>query len=414
MSKKRVVVTGLGTITAIGHDTKSYWDALINGRSGVKRIENFDTTDFPSQIGAQVLNIDYQGFLDKKEIKRNSRFISIGLMAAKEAIEDSGYSINENPENIGVDIGSGIGGIEILENSTLRLHQKGPNKVSPFTVPMMICDMAAGMIAIQFGAKGPNACAVTACASSAHSMGNAFQLIQHGKATAMITGGSEAAISPLGLSSFCAAKSLSTQHNNQPEKASRPFEKNRDGFVMGEGAGMLIFEELEHAKKRKAKIYAEIKGFGTTGDAYHLTAPAPEGEGAQRAMRQALKEANINAENIDYINAHGTSTILNDKNESIAIKKVLGNHAYKCAISSTKSMTGHLLGAAAAIELIASIQAINTGIIPPTINYEIPDPDCDLNYTANKAVKKDISYIMSNSFGFGGHNATIIAKKYQP
>eukprot|EP01047_Picozoa_sp_COSAG01_P014584 COSAG01_NODE_713_length_14097_cov_15.136448_15_plen_414_part_00 len=411
MSKKRVVVTGLGAVTAIGHNVEEYWSNLTRGVSGVDYIDTFDVTDFSTRIGAQAKNINFESVLSKKEIKRNSRFISLGILATQEALSQSKIKIASDPENIGVDIGSGIGGIEVLEQSTLTLHQKGPSKVSPFTVPMMICDMAAGMIAIQFGAKGPNACSVTACASSAHSMGNAFALIQDGKAKAMITGGSEAAICPLGLGSFAAAKSLS-KNNENPKQASRPFDKNRDGFVMGEGAGILIFEELEHAKARNAKIYAEIAGFGSTGDAYHLTAPAPQGEGAQRAMKMALKEAGINAEKIDYINAHGTSTGLNDKNESAAIQKVLKDHTNHCAISSTKSMTGHLLGAAAAIELIASIKAINTGIVPPTINYETEDPECPLNYTPNKAIKKEINYIMSNSFGFGGHNGVLIAKKF--
>ena len=412
MAKKRVVVTGLGTVTSIGHNCNDYWDALIKGQSGVDLVDTFDTQDYPCRIGAGVKDVDFSDVISKKELKRFSRFIAIAILAAHEAINDAGLDLTKNPESIGVDVGSGIGGIEIFEQSTLALHQKGPSKVSPFTVPMMICDMAAGMIAIHFGAKGPNACSVTACASSAHSMGSAFEIIKEGKADVMITGGSEAAICPLGLGSFAAARSLSLNNDN-PKGASRPFDKNRDGFVMGEGSGILIFEELEHAKARGAHIYAEITGFGSTGDAYHLTAPAPNGEGAQRAMKMALKQANLQPHEIDYINAHGTSTQLNDKNESAAIQAVLGDHVKNCAISSTKSMTGHLLGAAAAIELIASIKAITTGIIPPTINYETPDPDCPLNYTPNKAIKKTVNAIMSNSFGFGGHNAVLVANNYQ-
>lgn len=411
MKKKRVVVTGMGAVTALGHTIDETWSSLIKGNSGVKKITSFNTDNFSTKIAAQVQDVDFSEILEKKEVKRNSRFISLGLKAAKEAIDDSKLDIKQIAEKVGVDVGSGIGGIEVLEESTINLHTKGPNKISPFTVPMMICDMSAGMIAIKFGAKGPNACSVTACASSAHSMGNAYNLISEGKAIAMITGGAEAAISPLGLGSFCAAKSLS-KRNDDPKRASRPFEKDRDGFVMGEGSGILIFEELEHAIDRGAKIYAEIKGFASSGDAYHLTAPAPEGLGAQQAMKEAMKDANVKPSEIEYINAHGTSTYLNDKNETAAIKSVFKEHAYECNVSSIKSMTGHLLGASAAIELISSILTIKHGIIPPTINYDIPDPECDLNYTPNTAVKRKVNTILSNSFGFGGHNAVLIARKY--
>ena len=313
--------------------------------------------------------------------------------------------------DLGVEVGSGIGGIEILEQMAITLHERGPAKVSPFTVPMMIPDMAAGQIAIKTGAKGPNSCSVTACASAAHSMGNALALIRSGKAVAMITGGAEGALSPLGLASFCAARSLST-FNEEPEKASRPFDLNRDGFVMGEGAGILVFEELEHAKKRGANILAEVVGFGSSGDAYHITAPAPEGEGAKRAILAALEDGKLAKEDVGYINAHGTSTQLNDKNETAAMKNAFSSHAKALKISSTKSMTGHLLGAAGAIEAIACTKVIEESIIPPTINLETPDPNCDLDYTANNAVEKEISVALTSSFGFGGHNAVLAFKRY--
>lgn len=411
MTKKRVVITGLGTINPLGNTIEDYWQNLINGKSGVGLIETFDISTYPTKIGALVKNFEPEKYFDKKELRRTSRFILLAVAAALEAVKDSGLEIAPEAEEIGVEIGSGIGGIEVVENNYLILKERGVDKLSPFCVPMMISDMAAGLTSIKLGAKGPNGCYVTACASSAHAIGNSFRLIQNGEAIAMVSGGTESALTPLGLASFCAARSLS-ERNDAPEKASRPFDKNRDGFVMGEGSGILVLEEREHALKRNAKIYAEIVGFGSTGDAYHITAPAPDGEGAQRAMIKALKDANIAPEKIDYINAHGTSTQLNDKNETAAIKAVFGEHAYKLAVSSTKSMTGHLLGAAGAIELIASALAIKNSLIPPTINYETPDPECDLNYTPNKAVSTNIEYALSNSLGFGGHNAVLIIKKH--
>ena len=374
-------------------------------------IETFDISTYPTKIGALVKNFEPEKYFDKKELRRTSRFILLAVAAALEAVKDSGLDIAPEAEEIGVEIGSGIGGIEVVENNYLILKERGVDKLSPFCVPMMISDMAAGLTSIKLGAKGPNGCYVTACASSAHAIGNSFRLIQNGEAIAMVSGGTESALTPLGLASFCAARSLS-ERNDAPEKASRPFDKNRDGFVMGEGSGILVLEEREHALKRNAKIYAEIVGFGSTGDAYHITAPAPDGEGAQRAMIKALKDANIVPEKIDYINAHGTSTQLNDKNETAAIKAVFGEHAYKLSVSSTKSMTGLLLGAAGAIELIASALAIKNSLIPPTINYETPDPECDFNYTPNKAVSSNIEYALSNSLGFGGHNAVLIIKKH--
>ena len=406
----RVVITGLGAVTAIGHTVSQYWNGLISGQSGVQNIDTLDVSQFSTRFAAQVRGLDFEAHFDKKEIRKTSRFILFALLAAQEAVKDSGLQIALNPERVGVEIGSGIGGIEFLEEACTMIATRGPSRISPFTVPMMICDMAAGQVAMRTGAKGPNACTVTACASSAHSMANGFSLIQRGLADAMIVGGSEACITPLGLGSFCAARSLSSR-NDDPSTASRPFDLDRDGFVMGEGAGILIFEDYEHAKARGAKIYAEVVGFGSTGDAYHLTAPAPQGEGAQRAMKMALKMAGLTPKDVDYINAHGTSTELNDKNETEAIKAVFGDHAYKLAISSTKSMTGHLLGAAGAIELVASALIIQEGIIPPTINCFTQDPNCDLNYTPNKAIKREVSTILSNSFGFGGHNAVLAIQK---
>ncbi|MSR88209.1 MAG: beta-ketoacyl-[acyl-carrier-protein] synthase II [Candidatus Margulisbacteria bacterium] len=408
---KRVVITGMGAVTPIGTSVPDFWEGLISGRNGVGKIQAFDTSQFSTQIAAEVVGFDFSPFFDAKEVRRSSRFILLAVAAAQEAVRDSGLDISKDPEHVGVEIGSGIGGIEILEQACEVLLNRGPSKMSPFTVPMMICDMAAGQVAMKTGAKGPNSCSVTACASSAHSMSNAFRLIQLGDAVAMITGGSEACITPLGLGAFCAARSLSTA-NDDPEHASRPFDKTRDGFVMGEGAGILVFEELEHAKARGAQIYAEVVGFGSSGDAYHLTAPAPEGEGAARAIKMALAMAKISPEDVDYVNAHGTSTYLNDKNETAAIKTAFGEHAYKMAVSSTKSMTGHLLGAAGGIELIASALAIKNGIVPPTMNYETIDPECDLNYTPNKAIARDINVAISNSFGFGGHNGVLVLKKF--
>ncbi len=411
MTKKRVVITGLGTVNPCGNTINEYWQNLINGVSGVSTIDTFDISNYPTKIAGLVKNIDPEQYLDKKEVRRTSRFILLAIIAALDAVKDSGLDIASEAENIGVEIGSGIGGIEVLENNYQILQEKGVDRLSPFCVPMMISDMAAGLVSIKLGAKGPNGCYVTACASSAHAMGNAFRIIQNGDAIAMVAGGTEAAVTKLGLASFCAARSLS-ERNDEPQKASRPFDMDRDGFVMGEGSGILVFEELDHALKRGAKIYAEVIGFGSTGDAYHITAPAPEGEGAKRAMERALKDANIKPEVIDYINAHGTSTQLNDKNETAAIKAVFGDHAKNLAISSTKSMTGHLLGAAGAIELIACSLAIKNSLIPPTINYDNPDPELDLDYTPNKARKADLNYVMSNSLGFGGHNAVLIIKKY--
>jgi 3-oxoacyl-[acyl-carrier-protein] synthase II len=411
---KRVVVTGLGVISPIGIGKDAFWENLAAGKNGIASITHFDASAFSSQIAGEVKDFNPANYLEKKEARRLVRFIQFAVAASQIAVKDANLTIRaENAPEIGVVIGSGIGGISFLEEQAAVLREKGPDKISPFTVPYMITDMAAGYVSINLGAKGPNSCVVTACASGTNSIGDAFEIIKRGDAKAMIAGGTEASITPLGFGSFCAARALSTR-NDEPQRASRPFDKERNGFVMGEGAGIVILEDLEFAKARGAKIYAEIIGYGMSGDANHITAPAPEGEGAVRAIRAALKDANISAEQVDYINAHGTSTILNDKYETIALKTVFGERAKSIPISSNKSMIGHLLGATGAVELIATILSINNETIPPTINYENPDPDCDLDYVPNQARKQPINIAMSNSFGFGGHNAILIVKKYQP
>lgn len=411
--KKRVVVTGMGSITPLGNDVKSYWEGLMAGRSGVDLIDKFDTSEYPTKIGAQVKDFNPEDFIDRKEVKRVDRFVQFAIAAAKMAVADAKLEINEkNATRIGCYIGSGIGGLETWEAQYKILLEKGPKRVSPFLIPMMIANMASGVTSIHIGAKGPNSAAITACATGTHSIGDAFKIIQRGDADAMITGGTEASMTPIGYAGFCAARAMSTR-NDDPAKASRPFDKNRDGFVMGEGAGVLVLEELDHALARGARIYAEIVGYGMSGDAYHLTAPAPEGEGAGRAMAMALTDAGLEPEDVSYINAHGTSTEFNDKFETAAIKNLFKDYAYKLAVSSTKSMTGHLLGASGGIEAIACVQAIVNDMVPPTINYETPDPECDLDYVPNVARQKVVDVAMSNSLGFGGHNGSIIFTKYK-
>ncbi|MDH7481332.1 MAG: beta-ketoacyl-ACP synthase II [Armatimonadota bacterium] len=413
MERKRVVVTGMAPITPVGTGTEKYWQALLNGVSGVGLITHFDASDYSTQIAAEIKDFDPEEYMDRKEAKRMDRFAQFAVAASILAIQDSGFQItDENAGRVGVLIGSGIGGTSTWEEQHRTLIEKGPRRVSPFFVPMLISDMASGMASIILGAKGPNLAIVTACATATHAIGEAAKIIQRGDADVMIAGGSEAAITPLAVAGFCAARAFSTR-NDEPERASRPFDLNRDGFVIGEGAGVLILESLEHALARGAKIYCEITGFGMSGDAFHITAPAPEGEGAARSMAAALKDAGIKPEDVDYINAHGTSTPDNDKTETMAIKRVFGDYAYKVAISSTKSMIGHLLGAAGAVEAIACICAIRDGIVPPTINYETPDPECDLDYVPNEPRKMPVKIAMSNSFGFGGHNATLILAKYE-
>ena len=413
MERRRVVITGIGAITPIGNSVSKYWEALSQGKSGIEKITLFDVSQFSSRIAGEIKDFDPLEYLDKKEARRMDRFTQFAMIASQEAVQDSRLDIaKENVRKIGVLLGSGIGGLGTIEREHKVLLEKGPRRVSPFLIPMLIIDMAPGLVSIKYGLKGPNSAVVTACASAAHAIGDSFKLIQRGDAEVMITGGEEGAITPVGLAGFCSMKALSTR-NDDPHKASRPFDKERDGFIMAEGAGIMILESLEHTEARGAKVYAEVVGYGLSGDAYHMTAPAPEGEGAARAMQMALDDAKMKPEEVDYINAHGTSTLLNDKYETMAIKKVFGEYAKKIPVSSTKSMTGHLLGAAGGIELIACLLAIEKGIIPPTINYEYPDPECDLDYVPNEARKKEVKVAMSNSFGFGGHNAVLIIKKLE-
>ncbi|PJW15041.1 beta-ketoacyl-[acyl-carrier-protein] synthase II [Geobacillus sp. Manikaran-105] len=411
MEKRRVVVTGIGAVTPLGNDAETTWKNIIAGQSGIDIVTRVNPDDFPAKVAAEVKDFDPSLFIDRREARKMDRFTQFAVAAALMAVKDANLNIHEsNAERVGVWIGSGIGGMETFEQQFEIFQQRGYRRVSPFFVPMMIPDMAAGQVSIILGAKGMNSCTVTACATGANSIGDAFRVIQRGDADVMIAGGTEAPITKMSFAGFCANTALST--NPDPKTASRPFDKNRDGFVMGEGAGIIVLEELEHALRRGAKIYAEIVGYGATADAYHITAPAPGGEGGVRAMRLALQDAGLQPEDIDYINAHGTSTEYNDKYETIAIKEVFGDHAYKLAISSTKSMTGHLLGATGAVEAIFSVLAIRDGVIPPTINYETPDPECDLDYVPNEARRQTVRAVLSNSFGFGGHNATLIFKAY--
>ncbi len=409
---RRVVVTGMGVVSPVGNTLKEFWDNLVHGRSGAVPITDFDVSKFETRIACKVKNFDGSKWIGPKDLKRMDPFVRFAVVAAKMALEDAKLDVpNSNPERIGVLVGSGIGGITTVEEQHLIMLEKGPSRMSPFLIPMLIVNMAPGQISIQTGARGPNSCIATACATSAHAVGEAARLILHGDADAMIAGGAEAAITNLGLGGFCAMHALSTR-NDAPQKASRPFDRDRDGFVMGEGAGILVLEELEHAKKRGAKIYCEVVGYGLTGDAYHMTAPAPDGEGASRCMKMALDDAGLNPEDVDYINAHGTSTALNDKLETMAIKRVFKDYAKKVPISSTKSMMGHLLGAAGSMELIVCALAMQEGFVPPTINYETPDPDCDLDYVPNQARQLKVDVALSNSLGFGGHNATLVAKRF--
>ncbi len=409
----RVVVTGMGVISPVGKGLDDFWTALIEGRSGIDTITHFDASEYKTQIAAEVKNFKAEDYgLNRKEARRMDRFAQFAVVAAKMALEDSGLEINDdNAEKVGTIIGSGIGGIETLEKQHKRLLDRGPNRVTPFLIPMMIANMAAGQVSIHTGTKGPNTSVVTACASGTHALGDAFEIIKRGDAEAMIAGGTEAAITPVSFAGFCSMKAMSTNNDN-PQESSKPFDAERDGFVMGEGSGVLILESLESAQARGAKIYAELVGYGATSDAHHITAPAPGGIGAAKAMQIALDEGEIAAEEMDYINAHGTSTPANDKLETAAIKETFGDHAKELAISSTKSMTGHLLGAAGGIEAIVSVLAINNNLIPPTINYQNKDEECDLDYVPNEVRKGEVKVALSNSLGFGGHNASLIFKEY--
>jgi 3-oxoacyl-[acyl-carrier-protein] synthase II len=409
--RKRVVVTGVGAITPIGNTPAEYWEGLLSGRNGIDYITSFDASRHDCHIAGEVKNFDPHDYLDRKEAKRMDRFSQFGVSAAKQAVADARLAIDElNAEQVGIIIGSGIGGLKVLEDQQTVYLNRGPDRCSPFMIPMMIANMAAGLTAIHTGAKGPNSCSVTACAAGSNAIGDAFRQIQWGYAQAMICGGCEAAITPLGVAGFAAARALSTR--NDPANACRPFDRDRDGFVMGEGAGILLLEELEHAKNRGARIYAEIVGYGMTCDAYHMTSPVPGGLGAARAIELALKDGGLTPEMVNYINAHGTSTPANDCTETSAMKKALGDHAYKVAISSTKSMTGHLLGGSGGIEAVATVLAVANDQVPPTINLENPDPECDLDYIPHSSRAQQVNVALSNSFGFGGHNVTLAFKKY--
>jgi 3-oxoacyl-[acyl-carrier-protein] synthase II len=409
---KRVVVTGLGLVTPVGIGVEASWQALCAGKTGIGPITQFDTSELQTKIAAEVKGFNAEDWLPKKEARRTERFIAFGMAASRMAMEDSGLKIDSsNEERVGVYTGCGLGGLKVLEDTCLVLDEKGPKRVSPFFIPMMIGNMAPGMISIEFGARGPNASTATACAAGAHAIGDSFKLIQDGKADAMITGGVEAVVAPTCVAGFNAMKALSTR-NDEPEKASRPFDRDRDGFVVGEGCGILILEDLDHALNRGADIYGEIIGYGMSGDGYHITSPPPDGEGAARCMAAAIDDAGIEYGQIDYINAHGTSTPLNDLYETRAIKSVFKEHAHSLAISSTKSMTGHLLGGAGGIETVFTVLAIHDGIIPPTVNHDHPGDECDLDYVPKVARKTAVNTAMTNSFGFGGTNATLILSKY--
>lgn len=411
--KQRVVVTGMGVMTSLGSDLEQFWNHLLEGKSGVSLIEAFDVSEYPTRIAAEIKNFNPEDFgLDKKEARRMDRFVQFAAVASKLAVADAGIKIGENTdaERVGVMIGSGIGGLGTWEDQHNILLEKGPKRVSPFFIPMMIANMASGQVSMLTGAKGPNSTAVTACATGTHSIGDSFKMIQRGDADVMIAGGAEATIRPTGMAGFCSMRAMSTR-NDEPEKASRPFDVDRDGFVMGEGAGILVLESLEHAKARGAKIYAEVIGYGMSGDAHHMTEPDPDG--AARCMAKAVRDAGIEPSDIDYINAHGTSTPVGDASETTAIKKTFGDHAYKLAVSSTKSMTGHLLGAAGGVEAVILGLTLKNGVIAPTINLDNQDPELDLDYVPNKAREANVKYALSNSFGFGGHNATIVMKAYE-
>jgi 3-oxoacyl-[acyl-carrier-protein] synthase II len=411
-SKKRVVITGLGVLSSIGIGKDAFWNSLLLGRSGIGPITRFDPSSFASRIAGEVKDFLPEQYMDRKEIKRMDRFTQFAIAAARQAVEDAGLELeNEDLEQIGVVIGSGVGGIETLCEQHGILLNRGPNRVSPLLIPMMISNMAAGQIAICLGPKGPNITVVTACASGTNAVGEAYRILQQGEAEVVLSGGAEAPIVPIALGGFCAMKAMSTR-NDEPQRASRPFDMNRDGLVIGEGAGILVLETLAHASARGARIYGEVAGYGCTADGYHIVAPEPEGNQAARTIRLALKDAGISPESVDYINAHGTSTDLNDRIETIAIKKVLGEHAYKVPVSSIKSMIGHTMGAAGALEAIACALCVSEDRVPPTINYEHPDPECDLDYVPNQSRQLPVRVAVSNSFGFGGHNAVLVFRKY--
>ncbi|MEO1144231.1 MAG: beta-ketoacyl-ACP synthase II [Cyanobacteria bacterium J06638_22] len=410
---KRVVVTGMGALTPIGNTLADYWDGLLAGRNGIGPITLFDASRHDSRIAGEVRGFDPKDYMERKDAKRMDRFAQFAVAASKQALADAEFEINDlNAEQVGIVIGTGIGGLKVMEDQQEVYLNRGPSRCSPFMVPMMIANMAAGLTAIQIGAKGPNNCTVTACAAGSNAIGDAFRLVQRGYAQAMICGGTEAAVTPLSFAGFASARALSTR-NDDPDHACRPFDRDRDGFVMGEGSGILLLEELEHALSRGAKIYGEIVGYGMTCDAYHITSPVPGGEGASRAIQLAMKDAGVKPADVSYVNAHGTSTPANDSTETAAIKTALGDQAYNVAISSTKSMTGHLLGGSGGIEAVAAMMAIAHDRVPPTINLENPDPACDLDYIPNQSRERTVDVALSNSFGFGGHNVTLVFRKFQ-
>lgn len=413
MSNRRVVVTGIGAITPVGKTAPEFWNGLISGKSGARPIEHFDTTNFPTKFAAQVEDYDELNYFDRKEARRMDKVCQFAMIAADESIEDSNINLdNIDKDRVAVIVGTGIGGMVTFYDQSISFHEHGPRGVSPFFIPMLIPDMLAGQISIKWGFKGPNFCVVSACATGSHNIGLAYDAIRQGQCDMAISGGAEAPVSKIGVAGFNAMKAMSTR-NDSPETASRPFDKTRDGFVLGEGAGIFFLEELEHAKDRGAQIYGEIAGYGFSADAHHITAPDPDGKGVTLAINSALDAAGIKPEDVDHINMHGTSTPLGDLAETNTIKKVFGEHAYEMNMNSTKSMTGHTLGAAGAIEALATLLAIYHGMVPPTINLENPDPDCDLNYTANEAEVRDVRYAMNNAFGFGGHNTALIFKKFE-
>jgi 3-oxoacyl-[acyl-carrier-protein] synthase II len=410
MGERRVVVTGLGAITPLGCSVQAFWDGLVAGRSGVRPVTKFDASEYPSRIAADVAEFDPAAFLDPRESRRMDKFVQYGAAAAKMAVEDSGLEVTEaNAERVGVIVGSGIGGIATWEEQHTTLLQRGPRRVSPVFIPMLICNMVSGTVSIMLGAKGPNLTIVTACATGCHSIGEASKIIQRGDADVMIAGGAEASVTPTSLAGFGAAKALSTR-NDEPERASRPFDAERDGFVVGEGAGVVVLEEFEHARARNARVYAELAGYGLSADAYHITQPAPDGEGAARSMLGAIRDARMPIDAVDHINAHGTSTEIGDVAETVAIKRVFGDRAYKIPVTANKSMVGHLLGAAGGVEFIATVLTVVHGLIPPTVNLEHPDPQCDLDYVPGSARETAVKAALCNSFGFGGHNATLLVR----
>ena len=416
MNSRRVVVTGIGAISSVGNSVDAMWESLLAGKSGIGPVTKFDAADYRTRIAGEIKDLNVSNYMTEKEARRLDDFCLYAIAAGDEAMKDAGLGLDlrdgsvADPNRVGVCVGSGIGGMRTMEEQCMKLLQQGPSKVSPFLIPMMIIDMASGSLSMRYGAKGPNHAVVSACSTASHSIGESYGMVKRGDADLMITGGAEASVSRLGFAGFCSMKALS-QRNDDPTRASRPFDKDRDGFVMSEGAGILILEEYEHAKARGAKIYAEIVGYGATGDAYHITSPAPGGEGGARALTMALKNAGLNPEDVDYINAHGTSTSLNDKFETAAIKTAFGDHAYKLAMSSTKGCMGHSLGAAGGLETIVCLKTIQTGIIPPTINYTTPDPECDLDCTPNTPRERTVNVALNTNLGFGGHNGVIIVKK---